>query len=341
MAKITTIGLDLAKNVFHMVCCDERGKVVKKRKLKRREMLTFFATLEPCLIGMESCASAHYWARQLEALGHEVKLIPAQYVKAYVRGNKNDYNDALAISEAVTRPQMRFVSVKTPEQQDVQALHRLRERCVQMRTGLCNQIRGLVGEYGLVCARGVSTLRRHIPLWLEDAENGLSDFFRRLLSQSYRQLQGLDEDIDTYSQELTRHSQQNEACQRLQTIPGFGPIVASVFHSQVGDGKAYHRGRDVSASIGLVPRQNSSGGKDTLLGISKRGDRYLRSLLVHGARAVVSRAKGKDDPLSRWINRIRAARGMNKATVALANKMARMGWAVLAHNTHYKPAVQA
>ena len=338
MNKITTVGLDLAKNVFHTLCCDARGKVVKKRMLRRGEVIAFFANLERCLIGMEACASAHYWARQLKALGHEVRLVPAQYVKAYVRGNKNDYNDALAISEAVTRPQMRFVSVKTVAQQDVQALHRLRERCIQMRTGLCNQIRGLVGEYGLVCAKGVANLRRQIPVWLEDGENGLSDFFRRLLSQSYQQLQRLDEQIDVYAQELQRHSRQNEACQRLQSIPGYGPIVASVFYSQVGNGEAYQRGRDVAASLGLVPRQHSSGGKDSLLGISKRGDRYLRSLLVHGARAVVSRAREKDDRLSQWINRIRAERGFNKATVALANKMARMGWAILANKTVYHPA---
>lgn len=249
--------------------------------------------------------------------------MPAQYVKAYVRGNKNDYNDALAISEAVTRPQMRFVAIKTPDQQDVQALHRLRDRSVKMRTGLCHQIRGLVGEYGLVCVKGVPALRCQIPRWLEDAENGLSDFFRRLLSQSYQQLRIVDKDIEFYTRELKRYSQQNDACQRLQTIPGFGPIVASVFHSHVGNGEAYRRGRDVSASIGLVPRQYSSSGKDTLLGISKRGNGQLRSLLVHGARAVVSRAGKKDDPLSRWINKIRAERGINKASVALATNSRR------------------
>jgi len=341
MSEVTTIGLDIAKNVFHAMLCDSRGKVVKKRMLRRNEVLVFFTQLEPCLIGIEACASAHYWARQLTALGHEVKLVPPQYVKAYVRGNKNDYNDALAISEAVTRPQMRFVAIKTAEQQDLQALHRLRERSVKMRTGLCNQIRALTGEYGLVCAKGVPALRRQIPQWLEEGENGLSDFFRHLLSQSYQQLQTLDEDIDFYTRELKRYSQQNDACQRLQTIPGFGPIVASAFHSHVGNAEAYRRGRDVSASIGLVPRQHSSGGKDTLLGISKRGNGQLRSLLVHGARAVVSRAEKKDDPLSRWINKIRAERGINKATVALANKLARIGWAVLAHNTVYRPAPQA
>ena len=287
---------------------------------------------------MEACASAHYWARELSALGHEVKLIAPQYVKPFVRGNKHDYNDALAIAEAVVRPEMRFVGIKTPAQQDIQALHRLRARCVQARTGLCNQVRGLLGEYGLVLPKGINSVRRGVPELLEDAENGLSEVFRRLLAQSYQQLQELDAHIDRYTQEVARHSQQSEACRRLQTLPGFGPMVASVFHSVVGEGEAYRRGRDVSAALGLVPRQHSTGGKDRLLGISKRGDAYLRSLLVHGARAVVIQAAKKDDHLSRWINRVKAQRGHNKAVVALANKMARMGWAVLAHKTVYQPA---
>jgi len=338
MSKITTIGLDLAKNVFHVVCCDEHGKVVKKKMLKRFQVLNYFANLPTCLVGMEACASAHYWARELGALGHEVKLIPPQYVKPYVRGNKNDYNDALAIAEAVIRPEMRFVAVKTPEQQDIQALHRLRERRLQERTALCNQLRGLLAEYGLILPKGINVLRRRLPELLEDGENGLSDLFRRLLAQSYQQLQELDGHIDFYTQEMKRQSQQDEACQRLQTIPGYGPIVASVFHSVVGNGEAYRRGRDVSASLGLVPRQHSSGGKEVLLGISKRGDRYLRSLLVHGARSVVIQAAKKDDRLSRWINKVRAARGFNKAVVALANKMARIGWAVLVNKTAYQIA---
>ncbi len=336
MNKITTIGVDLAKNVFHVVCCNERGKIVRKRMLKRGQVLGFFSNLEHCLVGMEACAGAHDWARKLEALEFEVKLIPAQYVKAYVRGNKNDYNDALAIAEAVVRPEMRFVVIKTPEQQDIQALHRLRKGCVGARTSLCNQTRSLVAEYGLVAPKGVGTLRQQIPRWLEDGENGLSDLFRRLLAESYARLQELDSHIAFYTQEIERQSRQDDACQRLQTLPGYGPILSSAFHSQVGHGEAYRRGRDASAAVGLVPRQHSSGGKDTLLGISKRGDRYLRSLLVHGARAVVSRTEGKVDPLSQWINKIRAKRGFNKAVVAMANKMARMGWAVLAHNTVYQ-----
>jgi transposase len=336
MNKITTIGLDLAKNVFHVVCCDARGKIVRKRMLKRDQVLAFFGNLEHCLIGMEACAGAHYWGRELRRLGFEVKLIPARYVKAFVRGNKNDYNDALAIAEAVVKPEMRYVAIKTSEQQDIQALHRLRKGCVDMRTGLCNQIRGLTGEYGLVAPKGIAALRRRLPEWLEAGDNDLSDLFRRLLSESYLRLQELDTHIAFYTKEVERQSKQNDACRRLQTIPGFGPIVASVFHSQVGDGEAYRRGRDVSAAVGLVPRQHSSGGKSTLLGISKRGDRYLRSLLVHGARSVVSHAEHKEDRLCLWINKIRAQRGFNKAVVALANKMARMGWVILAHNTVYQ-----
>jgi transposase len=338
MAKITTIGLDLAKQVFHVVCCDARGKMVRKRMLRRAQVGAYFAQLEAALVGMEACASAHHWARELEALGHTVKLLPPQFVKAYVRGNKNDYNDALAIAEAVVRPEMRGVAVKTAAQQDIQALHRLRTQCVASRTALCNQLRGLLGEYGVVMPQGVRTLRRRLPEVLEAGENGLSDLFRRLLANGYQRLQELDRHIDAYTAELERHSQEEDACQRLQTIPGFGPIVASAFHSAVGDGQSYRRGRDVSAALGLVPRQHSSGGKSVLLGISKRGDRYLRSLLVHGARAVVRQAAHKDDRLSRWINKIRAQRGYNKASVALANKLARIGWAVLYNRSVYQAA---
>ncbi len=337
MNKITTVGFDLAKNIFHVVCCDQRGKIVKKKMLKRYQVLAYFAQLPVCLIGMEACASAHYWGRELKRLGHQVKLIPPQYVKPYVRGNKNDYNDALGIAEAVVRPEMRFVEIKTIEQQDIQALHRLRERRLQDRTALCNQLRGLLAEYGIILPH-VHTLRRHIPQFLEDPENGLTAFFRTLLAQGYEQLLQLDEHIDAYTQQLKVYSQQNDACQRLQTIPGYGPIVSSAFYMVIGNGAAYRRGRDVSASLGLVPRQHSSGGKDVLLGISKRGDRYVRSLLVHGARAVVSQAAKKDDSLSRWINQLVTKRGFNKAVVALANKLARIGWSVLANNSTYQVA---
>ena len=336
--KITTIGLDLAKSVFHVVACNQAGKVEQKKKLRRGQLLLYFTQLEPCLVGMEGCASAHHWAREFEKLGHTVRLIPAQHVKAYLRGNKNDYNDALAIAEAVVRPEMRFLAIKTQAQQDVQALHRLRESQIKMRTSLCNRVRGLLAEFGIILTKGVSVIRRSLPDILEDAENGLSDLFRQMLLQSQRQFLELDEHIAYYDKLIQVQSQSNDACQRLQAIPGFGPIVSSVFVSYVGDGQGYRRGRDVSASLGLVPMQHSSGGKDQLLGISKRGDRYLRCLLVHGARAAVRAAAKKDDNLSRWINRIRDKRGIHKATVALANKLARIGWAILYYKTEYQSA---
>lgn len=336
--KITLAALDLAKSVFHVVCFDEHRKEAKKRMLRRRQVTEFFAQLEACVVAMEACAGAHYWGRQLQKLGHTVKLIPPQFVKPYVQGNKNDYNDARAIAEASRRPNLRFVELKTVEQQDVQALHRLREQRVKERTALCNQLRALVAEYGLVMNRGVAAIRRGIPRLLDGAENGLSEMFRALLKRGYDQLVELEQHIDYYTREIKHHSRRDERCRRLQALPAFGPLVASVFASKVGDGKAFKRGRDVSAAVGLVPRQHSSGGKEVLLGISKRGDKYLRSLLIHGARSVVRHARNKDDKLSRWVNTLRERRGVNKATVALANKLARMGWALLRHDAEYCPA---
>lgn len=335
--KITTIGLDLAKNIFHVVCLDAHGKEVKKRMLRRNQVLEFFTQMPPCQVSMEACAGSHYWGRQLRALGHNVTLISPQHVKPYLRGNKNDYNDSRAIAEAVTRPEMPTVGIKTVAEQDMQALHRMRSQCLRDRTALSNSIRGLLGEYGIVLTTGVATLRRTIPEILEDADNGLSLLFRNLLARRYEQLVELEGHIAFYTKELERLSRQDEACQRLQTVPGFGPIVASAFRSVIGDGRTYARGRDAAASIGLVPRQHSSGGKTVLLGISKRGNKYLRKQLIHGARSVVLQAANKADPLSLWINRIRKERGWNKAVVALANKMARIGWAVLRHGTRYQP----
>lgn len=335
---ITTVGMDLAKDVFHIVGLDEQGHEKMKKLLTRRQVLKHFANHPACVIGMEACASSHYFARELRKLGHEAKLIPPQYVKAYVRGQKNDTNDARAIAEALRVPSMRFVTVKTVAQQDVQSLIRLREGAINARTAAANRLRGLLGEYGVVRAKGLGALRRALPEILEDASLGLTDVFRRLLHQEQQHLQALTAHIDTLTAELTALAKQDDRVQRLQTAPGYGPIVASVYASVVGDGKQYRRGRDASAAVGLVPRQHSSGGKNVLLGISKRGDRYLRSLLIHGARAVVNAASTKDDPLSRWINRLRETRGVNKATVAYANKMARIGWAILRNGTTYQPA---
>ena len=338
MDKITTVGLDLAKNVFHAVGQDERGQEKMKKVLRRGQVLNWFANLPPCRVGMEACTGAHEWARRLQALGHDVRLIPAQYVKAYVQGNKNDYNDARAIAEAVTRPRMRFVAVKSVAQQDQQALLRLRAAGVAERTALCNRLRGFLAEYGLVLPKGVGNLRKRLPELLEDAQNGLTPAFRRMLEREAQKLREMDEHLAFYDRLLAEQARENEAVRRLQSIPGYGPVVASAFEAAVGNGQAYRRGRDVSAALGLVPKQHSSGGKDVLLGISKRGDGYLRSLLVHGARAVLSRAERKDDRLSRWALRIKAERGANKAAVAVANKLARIGWAVLRHRSTYQPA---
>jgi len=336
---ITTVGLDLAKNVFHVVCLNEHNKEVKKRMLRRNQVRQFFAQLPACTVAMEACATSHYWGRELIALGHNVKLIPPQHVKPMVLGNKNDYNDACAIAETVNRPKITFVAVKTTEEHDMQAIHRMRSQCLRDRTALSNSTRGLLGEYGISFSKGLAVLRRKIPELLEDADNGLSLRFRNLLARRYEQLVEIDEHIAFYTKELELLSKQDDACQRLQTIPGFGPIVASAFRSTIGDGRAYVRGRHAAASLGLVPRQYSTGGKNVLLGISKRGDKYLRKLLVHGARTVVLHAANRDDPLSLWINRIHERRGYNKAAVAMANKMARMGWAVLMYNTSYEPTL--
>jgi transposase len=334
---IITIGLDLAKNVSHVVCCNQVGKLVKKKMLKRNAILSFFAQLpQPCLVGVESCASAHYWAREIEKLGHSVKQIPAQYVKAYLRGNKTDYNDALAIAEAVTRPQMRFVATKSQAQQDIQTLHRLRKKCERDRTANCNEIRGLLYEYGIVIRVGISHVYKRLPeLFDKQRDNGLTDMLKDLLAQHYKKLQELKAHLDIYTDKIKQLSQ-HEVCQRLQSIPGIGPITASALYQHIGTGAGFKNGRAVAASIGLVPRQHSSGGKENLLGISKRGDSYLRTLLVHGARAVVRMSATKDTPLAKWIRQIAQTRGVNKAVVALANKLARISWAVVKQDVMYR-----
>lgn len=335
MSNITTVGLDLAKNVSHFVGCNQAGKIVRKRMLKRAEILAFFSALPKCVVGIESCASAHYWAREIEKLGHTVKQIAPQHVKAYLRGNKTDYNDALAIAEAVVRPEMRVVRTKTQTQQDIQALHVMRKKCERDRTANCNEIRGLLCEYGVVLPLGVKSVYKALPeLFDRQADNGLSELFKELLEQHYQKLVELDAHLMWYTKKIHTLSQ-HEAWQRLQSIPGVGPIVASALYQHIGNGSEFKNGRAVSASVGLVPRQHSSGGKHNLLGISKRGDAYLRTLLIHGARAVMRVNKGKETPLANWIRRIEQTRGRNKAAVALANKLARIAWALLTQGGRY------
>ena len=336
---IRRIGIDLAKNVFQLHGVDRHGKAVWKRRLKRDQWLkAVMDHAEPgCEIGMEACGGAHYWARELQSRGYTVKLIAPQFVKPYVKSNKNDANDAEAICEAMSRPNMRFVTVKSIAQQDIQATHRIRADLMTRRTAKANQIRGLVAEYGLVAPQHLRALRAAIPCWLEDADNGLTDHFRSLLHGLHADLVALDDRLLELDRQIEKLANNNEVTRRLQQLRGVGPMVATALVATVGNAQQYHRGRQMAAAIGLTPRQHSSGGKDRLLGISKRGDVYLRTLLVHGARSVVSQAKHKDDRLSRWVTSIAQRRHPNVAAVALANKTARMAWAMLRNETDYDP----
>ncbi|PCI72713.1 MAG: IS110 family transposase [Gammaproteobacteria bacterium] len=334
---ITTIGLDIAKNVFHCVCTNKENRQVKKKMLKRAQVLTFFQQQPECLVALEACATSHYWAREIRACGHQVKLIPAQHVKAFLIGNKNDYNDALAIAIAAKQPHIKSVEIKTIEQQDNQAQHKVRELAVRQRKSLFNQIRGLIAEYGISIAKGVSHIRHALPVLQDDKEERLSPAFKTMLSQLAQQLKAFDNCIDTYDMQIKILVKNNPICRRLQSVPGIGPMVASAYFNEVGNGSHYRKGRDVSASLGLVPKQYSSGGKDVLLGISKRGNKSLRCLLIQGAKSVVSRAKGKTDKLSLWINKLVLTRGHNRACVAYANKIARIAWAITVSGEEYSP----
>ncbi len=337
---ITTLGIDIAKNVFQLHGTNERGKVTLKKRLRRNQLLAFMAKLPPCLVGMEACGGAHYWARKFQAYGHTVKLIAPQYVKPYVKTNKNDYNDAEGINEAVGRPSMRFVGIKALWQQDIQTLHRSRSRLMQMRNTLSSHTRGLLAEYGIVIPKQIGQLRKNLPLILDDAENELSSSMRGLFSDLYDQLQDLDRRISEKDKQVLVIHRGSELSQRLGEVEGIGPLTATAFVSAIGNANMFKRGRDCSAWLGLVPRQYSTGGKTVLGGISKRGDRYLRTNLIHGARSVVSRAEKKTDARSRWIQQLKARVGMNKACVALANKNARIMWAIMASGERYRVSEQ-
>ena len=315
------------------------GRYVKKKQLKRHQLLQYLAQITPCKIAMEACGSANYWAREMKALGHEVKLIAPQYVKPYVKGNKNDYNDAEAIAEAAQRPRMRFVPIKSVEQQDVQNMHRQRERIKKARTALVNQIRGLLAEYGIIINKGVAAVRAGLPDILEDAQNSLTMRSRELFADLYEELRLLDDRFKASEKQIETSNQGNEVCQRLDEILGIGPITASAVYAAAGDGKDFVNGRHFSAWIGLVPGQHSTGGKPTLLGISKRGNTYLRTLFIHGARAVLRHSATKTDCFSLWAQALLERRGHNKACVAVANKMARMAWVIMARGEAYRPAV--
>jgi transposase len=333
--QISVLGIDIAKLVFHVVGMNDRHEVVLRKRIARSELLRFIATLPPALIGMEACGSAHYWARRFRQYGHDVRLMAPQFVKAYVKSPKNDARDAEAICEAVTRPTMRFVPIKQLEQQDLQALHRVRERLVKARTALVNEMRGLLSEYGIVLPQGMSTCRTAVVPALEDTQAQLTPLSREMFWHLYDEFLALEQRVAYDTEKLNALGQAHPICHRLQAIPGIGPLTATALIAAVPDATHFKNGRQLAAWLGLVPREHSTGGKPRLLGISKRGDLYLRKLLVHGARATLRWVALKHDPRSQWVRALIARRGKHRAAVALANKNARIVWALLAHNQEY------
>ena len=337
--EISVLGIDIAKRVFHAVGTDDRGKIVFRKRLSRHALMPFIAKLPPVRIGMEACGGAHYWARRFRAHGHEVKLMAPQFVKPYVKSNKNDTRDAEGISEAVTRPTMRFVPTKDVDQQDIQALHRVRERLIGERTALVNEVHGLMNEYGIVIPKGVSKFRRAVVEKLEFEKDKLSALSQEMFWQLVEEFATLEEQLTFYQEKLESLAKTHPECQRLMTIPGIGPLSATALVAAVSDASAFHNGRQFAAWLGLVPRQHSTGGKERLLGISKRGDRYLRKLLIHGARATMRWVDLKTDRRSQWIRQLVERRGKNRTAVAVANKNARIVWALLTSHQSYQPAI--
>jgi len=335
--EIYTIGIDLGKTVFHMVGLNVRGEAVVRKKFSRTQLLRFTAKLRVELIGMEACGGAHFLGRALREQGHEVRLIPAQYVKPYVKTNKSDYIDAEAIAEAVGRPTMRFVPIKTDDQLDLQSLHRVRERWVMRRTAVINQIRGLLFERGITLRKGRCHLETALPDILEDAHSKLSSAVRLLLVQLKMELAQLAMRLEEADALIQKTAQESEVCRRLDAIPGIGPVTATALLAAIGNGGAFRKGREFAAWVGLVPREHSTGGKQKLLGISKRGNGYLRRLFVQGARAVLQFREKQSPGLRAWLAQLTSRTHYNVAGVALANKLARIAWAVLAKGEVYRP----
>jgi transposase len=334
---ITQVGLDIAKQVFQVHGVNEHGKPQLRKQLSRAKVLEFFAQLPPCLIGIEACGGAHYWGRQLSKLGHTVKLMAAQFVIPYRKRSKNDANDAEAICEAVGRPNMHFVAIKSEEQQSVLMVHRARTLVVANRTAQVNQIRGLLGEFGLVVAKGVGRLRRELPGILEDAENGLPALAREVFAGLLEQFHELDVRITAYDRQIRALAEASEPARRLMKLEGVGAQSATALVASIGDPHVFKSGRSFACSLGITPRQHSSGGKERLGQITRRGDRYLRTLLVHGARAYLRVVDQKTDAKSVWARAVKERRHVNVAAVALAAKHARIAWAILARGTEYRP----
>ena len=330
------IGLDIAKNVFVAVGLDEKGKSVYKKQMSRSEVISTFRTMEATKIAIESCSGSHYWARELQALGHEVMLIAAQHTRAYVTGNKNDTNDAAAIAEAASRVSTKSVPINSQTQQDLQMLLRTRTALMAERTALINRMRAFAGEYGQVFALGVAKFRSAFVRWLGDEENGLSGSALTTFRELKAELDDKEERIEVYDRRIVAATRADERALRLLEIPGVGKLTAAAVVASVADARHFGSGRDFAANLGLVPREHSSGGKQRLMGITKRGDSYLRTLLVHGARSALRCAGEKPDRMLRWALKIAERRGNKVAAVALANKMARIIWAMLAHERSYE-----
>lgn len=336
--QVERIGFDIAKQSFQVHGVDAHGKAVVRKQLSRSKVLPYFAQLRPCLVGLEACGGAHYWARELQKLGHEVRLMAAAMIQPYRTGQKNDRNDAEAICEAVSRLRTRFVAVKSEAQQAVLTVHRVRELLVTERTALVNQIRGLLMEYGVVIAQGIQRLRRELLALLDSAPT-LPTLVREVVAELRERLLELDRRITEYDRRIEQLAKQNEAARRLMQVEGVGPITATAIVATIGDGHAFHHGRQFAAWVGLVPKQHSTGGKSVLGRITKHGNVYLRTLLIHGARAVLQFSAKRSDQKSRWVEQVRRRRGNNIAAVALAAKHARILWALLARGQEYRLAV--
>ena len=335
---IRYLGVDLAKDVFQLCGLNRARKVVYTKRLRRAELLTTIANLKSCTIGVEACTGAFYWQREFEKFGHDVKVISPQYVKPFVKGQKNDGNDAEAIAIALSQPTMNFVPPKSNEQQDIQALHRARQRIVNHRTATVCQIRGLLLDRGITIGKAVTRARREIPEILEDASNGLSMRMRNAIAELYDLMLNLDDRIQYFDREFKAVFLESEDCQRIAKIKGVGPKTATAIIAAIGDGKEFKNGRHFAAWLGLVPRQFASGDRVKLMNITKRGDQHLRTLLVHGARAVVRTCGNQDTRMNLWIRDLKERRGYNKATVAVANKNARIIWSVLRSGAPYEQA---
>jgi transposase len=337
--EIRSVGIDLGKTTFHLVALGDNGKLLMKKKFSQKQLIAFTANMQTSLIGMEACSGAHFLGRTLREQGHDVKLIPTQFVKPFVKSNKNDFIDAEAIAEAVTRENMRFVPIKTDDQLDLQALHRVRDRLIARRTSVINQLRAFLLERGLVFAKSPAKLSKCIPEILENADEKITPRMRNLLALLWEEWKDLDQQLDDLNQEVERIASSDPACMRLRQIPGIGPLVATAIVAAIGNGAAFRKGRDFAAWTGLVPKQYSTGGRAKLAGISKRGNCYLRKILIHGARSVVLRSKRDRIAMGEWMNTLEARASRNVLIVAMANKLARIAWAVLSSGQDYR-AVQ-